>query len=64
MCRRFGGELDDIAVGISEINRMNHAVVGDAAGFDAALFTFGEHGVKGWHIDFKSDVQVEIDLSQ
>ena len=42
---------------------MNHAVVGYAAGFDAALVTFGEDGAQDWHIDFKRDVQLEIELA-
>jgi hypothetical protein len=32
--RGLGGQLDDIAVGIAKIDRMDKAVVGDTAGLD------------------------------
>lgn len=62
MTRHLGGQLDDVAIGVAEINRLDHAVVGDAAGVDTLRLAFGEHRVQGWRVDFEGDVQVEIAL--
>ena len=42
---------------------MNHAMVGDAAGFDAAFLAFGEHREQRRLVDFQGDVQIEVELA-
>src|SRR3972149_1626071 len=41
-----GGQLDHVTVGITEVDRIDEAVVGDAAGLDPGPPALFEHGVE------------------
>src|SRR3954466_5360647 len=47
MAGKLGGELDHIPAGIAEIDRVDEAVMRDAAGLDAGILAFRQHAFQG-----------------
>src|SRR5271165_6910346 len=62
MSRSFRGQLDDVAVRIAEIGRVDDTVVGDAAGLDASRLALGEHRLEIARADFERNVEVVVVL--
>jgi len=52
---RGGGEFDDVAVGVAEIDRVDESVVGDAAGFDAGRLAPLEHVRERRRVDLEGE---------
>src|SRR5688572_26145256 len=55
-------ELDHVAIGIAEVDRVNRAVIGDAASLDALRFALFEHRHEHVGIDLEGDVKIEVVL--
>ena len=58
----LGGQLDHIAVGIAEIDRIDEAVIGNAARLFALGLPFLEHSPQILRFDFKRDMKVIVVL--
>jgi hypothetical protein len=55
-------QLDDVAVGIAEVDRIDHAVVRRPAAFDATSAPLRQHRLQRFGLDLEGDVQVEVVL--
>ena len=62
MARPLCGQFDDIAVRITEIDRIDEAMIGDAAGLDAGCLALCEHGLQHVMRDFERDMQIVVVL--
>jgi hypothetical protein len=58
----LGGELDDIAVRVAKVDRVDEAVVGDAAHLDARRLALCQHPLQAFVIDLQGNVQVVVVL--
>src|SRR6185295_508864 len=58
----LGGELDHVAVRVAEIDRVDEAVVGDAAHLDARGLALLEHPLQVLLGDFQGDVKIVVML--
>jgi len=58
----LGGELDHVAVRVAEVDRVDEAVVGDAAHLDARRLALLQHPLQASLVDFQGDVQVVVVL--
>ena len=56
------GQFDDIAVRVAEIDRVNDAMVRDAAGLDAGRLAPGEHRLEVARTDLERDMEVVVVL--
>src|SRR5262249_15253852 len=60
---RAGGELDDVAVRIAQVNRVDEAVIDDAAYLAAGCLRLIPHLAQHRLFDFERDVQIEVVLT-
>jgi uncharacterized membrane protein YphA (DoxX/SURF4 family) len=58
----FGAKLDDVAVRIAKVDRVDHAVIRRAAALDPAFSAFREHRFEDLGGDFQCEVQVVVVL--
>ena len=58
----FRGQFDDIAVRITEINRIDEAMIGNTAGFNALSLALFKHPFQIFLRYFKRQMQVIIML--
>jgi hypothetical protein len=58
----LGGELDDVAVRVAKVDRVDEAVVGDAAHLDARRPALCQHPLQAFLVDLQSNVQVVVVL--
>jgi len=56
------GELDDVAVRVAEVDRVDEAVVGDAAHLDARRLALVQHPLQIFLLDLQGDMQVVVVL--
>ena len=59
MAAGFGRELDDVAIGVAEIDGLNEIVIGNPPGFDACLLAFAHHLKQVIVLHFQGDMQIE-----
>src|SRR5882757_4982656 len=62
MVGRLGRKLDHIAVGITEIDRVDETMIGYAAQLASLSLAFAIHGLQRRLVHLEGDMQIEIML--